>query len=223
MSISRNRTSMARDWAYERLAQAIVEGELRPGERLVEMRLSERFQVSRTPLREALQRLEQEGLVERLPSGRMAVARLTPERAAQLFSVRAVLEALAAYEAAGRFTDEQAERLRALADEIELAAQQGRHRDVSRRGAEFHALVHHVSGNQVASALLDVIRAQLQRYRKLGPEGEPGRSAAAAKEHRRMCELLLAGERRRAALAMYRHVMNSRDAVLRVLTAEGGR
>lgn len=213
------RINSARDWAYEQLKQRIIDGDLAPGERLTELQLCEVLEVSRTPLRAALQRLQQEGLVERTRAGHLHVAPMTPEQVRQLFAVRAALESLCTYEATLRMTPDVATRLVALLAEIELAAEQGRHRDVSRRGSEFHRVLYEAAGNQVAIDLLTVVRDQIERYRHIGPDSEPGRSEAAAAEHRHLCELVLAGDAEGAAWAAREHVLHSLDAILRVLAA----
>jgi DNA-binding GntR family transcriptional regulator len=105
------------DAAYERLRSAIVRGELRPNERLIETDLAEQFAISRTPIREVFQRLGSEGLIVRVRRG-WRVREHTPDEIGEIYETRAALEGYAAALAATRGTDAELERIRAIhADE----------------------------------------------------------------------------------------------------------
>ncbi|MGA2519593.1 MAG: GntR family transcriptional regulator, partial [Acidimicrobiales bacterium] len=97
--------------AYQQIRQGIVEGVYRPGERIVETRLADDLQLSRTPIREAIRMLQSEGLVHSLPNRGATVRALTAEDIGDLYEVRGRLEALAGELAASRATTEQIERL----------------------------------------------------------------------------------------------------------------
>ena len=101
------------DAAYDRLRQAIVRGELRPNERLIETDLAEQFAISRTPIREVIQRLGSEGLIVRVRRG-WRVREHTPEEIGEIYEARAALEGYAALLAAQRGTDEDLARIRAI-------------------------------------------------------------------------------------------------------------
>ena len=101
------------DAAYDRLRQAIVRGELRPNERLIETDLAEQFAISRTPIREVFQRLGSEGLIVRVRRG-WRVREHTPEEISEIYEARAALEGYAALLAAQRGTDEDLARIRAI-------------------------------------------------------------------------------------------------------------
>jgi len=95
-----------RERAFSQLQSAIISGEIRPGERIVEDALAAKFNVSRTPLREAIHKLEQDGLLERGANRGMIVAKLSLAEARELYDVRACLEGLAAWHAAKNLSDE---------------------------------------------------------------------------------------------------------------------
>jgi DNA-binding GntR family transcriptional regulator len=101
------------DDAYTQLRRAILRGELRPNERLIEVDLAEQLQISRTPIREVLQRLGTEGLIVRVRRG-WRVREHTPDEIGEIYEVRAALESYAAWLAAERAGDEELERIRAI-------------------------------------------------------------------------------------------------------------
>lgn len=123
------------------LRTAILKGELPPQTRLVEAELSEKLGVSRGPVREALSRLEQEGLVEGLPRRGTVVVGLTDDDIREVFAMRILLESYGARLAAEKATDDEIASLQARLDEMVELAGQGQVRDLGERDIEFHRLV----------------------------------------------------------------------------------
>jgi len=206
-----------RDKAYEVVKRAIVQGRLKPGERLVETRIAETLNISRTPLREAILRLEAEGFVQRLPSGGVRVGPSSETEIRELFAVRSVLEGLAAREAAERLSDAQLQRLAGLIQQI--AEADGSAPDVlqiARLGEEFHRIILEASGNRKCAGLLRVLRDHIDRYRFL-TIAIPGRGRAAASEHEAVLNALRTRHPEAAELAMRAHVWEAGKWMMRRL------
>lgn len=137
--------SGAAEAAYRHIRQAIITGEFQPGAILKESRLAEMVGVSRTPVREALGRLNSEGLVELERFRRGRVASFTPDDIAEIYRLRAILEGHGAHRAATRVTDAQIDQLNAIEDEMEACfAELGWHAHLpqfDRLNNEFHSLI----------------------------------------------------------------------------------
>jgi DNA-binding GntR family transcriptional regulator len=176
--------------AYEMLKQAILSGELAPGQTLVETSVAAWCGVSRTPVREALQRLEQDGLVERNAHG-LAVRARSPEEILDLYDTRLILEASAGRFAAERRTDHDVRMLRWQLKHCETVTSA----DVSAMvdaNQQFHRTVWRASHNESLTDLLERLNLHLARYPGT-TLASPGRWEAAVVEH---AELVSAIERR---------------------------
>ena len=121
-----------RDVVFQTLRQAILKGELKPGERLMEIQLAERLGVSRTPIREAIRKLELEGLVLMIPRKGAEVAKISENNLRDVLEVRRTLEELAVDLACQRMTEEELERIHAIleGDESRLPKNTGRHTSI---------------------------------------------------------------------------------------------
>ena len=177
------------DAAYQALRQGILRGDLAPGERLRSDALANDLRVSRTPVREALRKLEAEGLVERSGSG-LIVREFSEKDLTELFYVREALEGMAARLAAENATPREIAEIRELLDDMEAVRQRGDVAALRPLTGEFHRLICRAAHNdrllQSLKSLLDHVR-QMQTS-TLYVEGRP---AEALKEHRD----LLAGHR----------------------------
>ena len=132
-----NRPTMAQI-ALENIREAIEKGWLKPGERVVESRLSKELGMSRFPIREALCYLEKEGLVETIPFKGVRVAQITPQDIEDLMTVRCALEELAVKRAIHRMTPEKAEHLQKIMDQMEDAVDGGNKEDILNADLYFH-------------------------------------------------------------------------------------
>src|SRR3954452_21737818 len=194
------------DLAYTRVRGLILSGELAPGAVLPQAALAQTIGISTTPLREALRRLKQEGLVE-LDAHRDARVRpLDATEARDLLELRRSLDPLAASLAAQRRTDTDVDDLRAALDGLEslsaspsIAQLESHHR--------FHAAIHRASHNALLVQTLDGLWVKTDRYRRHGLEA--GRSDAErdarAVEHRQLVEAVRDGDGDTAAELMRRH------------------
>src|SRR5262249_24992130 len=141
------RPAALRDQVVSNLRNAIINGQLAPGARLVERQMCELLGVSRTLVREALRQLDAEGWIRILPNRGPVVVRMTPEEVRELYEVRSALEGIAALRAAERITPEQLDRMAEAVDSMTKAQSRGdwmRHR---RQLEIFYGILREASGN----------------------------------------------------------------------------
>ena len=195
---------------------AIEAGTYRPGDRLVESELAERFGVSRTPVREALQRLETQAMLVR--DGRsLIVASLDHNQLAELYTVRAELEALAARLAARHATPEE---VRVLAQMV--ADDQRAVRDpeaLSRANKRFHHQIHLASHNRYLVQQLDLVHRSMALMARTSLAAE-GRGETALAEHKRIVDAIAAGDGEAADRALRQHISMAWETRLRLEAAE---
>jgi DNA-binding GntR family transcriptional regulator len=201
---------------YRTLRQAIMDGALAPGERLRSDALASELRVSRTPVREALRKLEAEGLVDHSGS-RLVVRAFSEQDLTELFFVREALEGMAARLAAENGTPSEIAEIRELLDDMETVRRRGDLGALRRLTGEFHQLVCRTSHNnrllQSLKALLDSAR-QIQTSTLYGE----GRAAAALQEHRDLVAAIAArdgDEAEKLARAHRRRTLVLRKDMLR--------
>ena len=193
-----------RDEAYAVLRQAILSGAFKPGERIVEREVCERLGLSRSPVREAFRRLEQEGLLVASRQGLM-VGPLSIEDVEDLYRIRQQLEALAARLAARHCCDEHRGQLQEILAGIERAVASGDPRQASSEGVRFHEKLAEIGGNRRLAAMLATIAEEIQRFRNLYVQ-VPSRSHHALAEHRQVMLAVIEGDEEKAARLMYEHI-----------------
>lgn len=197
--------------AYERLRADIVAGEFGPGDSLAEIALGTRYGTSRTPIREALQRLESDMLVERTPRG-MQVRTSTPEEILDIYEVRIDLEGLAARAAARRRNELDCARMKAARDAMsELVAPAGR----AEANQEFHKMIWAASHNQTLIDQLERLSLNLLRY-PTTTLSVPERWEAALGEHDRLVEAILSRDAVAAEQIAEEHMSLARDMRLQL-------
>ncbi|GAA4702620.1 DNA-binding transcriptional regulator, GntR family [Promicromonospora umidemergens] len=190
----------------------ILEGELVPGQRLIESELVERFAASRAAVRDAFGRLEGEGLVERVQN-RGARVRVIPfDEAIEITEVRRALESLCAGKAAEHVTDAEIAELRGVAGQMDAAATSGDVGEYAMLNRRLHARIHEISGQRTARTLIVRLRGQLVRHQyRLAMK--PGRPAKSVKEHMAIVEAICGRDRGAAEAAMAAHI----DSVLEAM------
>ncbi|XBO86156.1 GntR family transcriptional regulator [Bacillus licheniformis] len=151
----------ASDYAYNELRTKIIELEYPPSEQLAEDSLAKGLNISRTPLRQALYRLELEGLVSKQPNGRLRVCPISLAEAKEVFKVREALEGLLTAEAAQLVTPENLHQLEDRIELMKLAAVKGRKTDTVKYGSEFHSILHAISTNATAKRFWISLKAGL--------------------------------------------------------------
>lgn len=193
---------------YELMKQAILVGDLVPGELLVETALAREHGVSRTPVREALTRLEQDGLVRR--SGRGLVVReRSPEEILDIYEVRIVLEAAAAREATRRRSRIDLISLNRQCDTLEQLKNPDEN-VMATGNRDFHRAVWHATHNEPLIDLLDRLDLHLARY-PATTLSQPGRWPEANKEHRRLVEAIEKQDGAEAERIATEHFERARD------------
>ncbi|MBV8714382.1 MAG: GntR family transcriptional regulator [Chloroflexi bacterium] len=200
---------------YAVLKQAILDGRLPPGASLREEELGRSHSVSRTPVREALSRLESEGLAARHPRSGLVVSAPTLDEIIDAYVVREALEGLAARLAAERRTELDLTRLQILLDAAQTSAPSGNNARLIDLGQEFHYLVWRITGNQPLQRALRELDQTVQRFQP-STLSAPGRSEASIGEHVQLLDALRArdaAESERLAVDHVRRVRNLRIAL----------
>ena len=188
--------------AYTLILEAIDTGIYRPGDRLVESELADRFGVSRTPIREALQRLETQSMLTR--DGRsLIVASLDHNQLAELYAVRAELEGFAARLAARHATDEEVRLLRVMVDEDRALMNDPK--ALSRANRRFHKQIHLASHNRYLVQQLDLVHRSMALLATTSLSFE-GRGTQTIEEHAAIVEAIASGDGDAAYDALTAHI-----------------
>ena len=154
-----------RDVVFKTLRQAILRGELKPGERLMEIKLANKLGVSRTPIREAIRKLELEGLVLMIPRRGAEVAEITEKSLNDVLEVRMALENLSIENACARMTEEQLDELWKAARNFEDTMAEGNLVRLAEADVAFHEVIYKSSDNRRLNQVLNNLREQIYRYR----------------------------------------------------------
>jgi len=200
------------------LADAIVRGELGPGVPLDESSLADRFQVSRTPIREAIRQLEAIGFAEARPHRGAVVPRFTPEKLNEMFAVMAEMEALCASYASAAITPAERDELRTVHDACRSAAEQGDIETYYALNIAFHDTIYRASHNSFLAEVTLGVRNRVAPFRKVQFHGT-GRLAQSLVEHSRIVDAIFRGDADGAAALMREHLRFVRQSVGRVTEA----
>ncbi len=207
---------MAKD-AYSLILEAIEAGLFKPGDRLVESELADRFGVSRTPVREALQRLETQSMLAR--DGRsLMVASLDHNQLAELYTVRTELEGLAARLAARHATEEECHVLRSMVNE-DRSLLGGDPRALSRANKRFHKQIHLASHNRFLVQQLDLVHRSMALMATTS-FAAVGRDAPALAEHDKIVAAIEARDGEAAYAALKAHISKAYETRLRIDAGE---
>jgi DNA-binding GntR family transcriptional regulator len=198
--------------AYVQLRDAVVGGELRPGEPLYEIHLAERLGMSRTPVREALRVLARDGYLEELPSRGYTVPRRSLDDLREFFELREVLESTASRYAALRATDAEIERLGHVCARHEGEQDERKWLEM---GHEFHTLVLQAARNSRLQSMLHSLNAQIVISRRTVARADAQRRQAVERDHRAIFEAIRARDHERAQTLAAEHVRRSYETTLR--------
>ena len=201
-----------RDVVFNTLRQAILRGELKPGERLMEIQLANKLGVSRTPIREAIRKLELEGLVLMIPRRGAEVAEITEKSLRDVLEVRRALEELSVKLACERITAEQIEELKVAAKEFERVLKSGDVTAYAEADVKFHDIIYYATDNQRLIALLYNLREQMYRYRVEYLKRTEVHEQLLA-EHQYIIEMLEARNQDEAIAAICQHIDNQVEKV----------
>lgn len=211
--VSMNEYLPLRDVVFNTLRQAILRGELKPGERLMEIQLANKLGVSRTPIREAIRKLELEGLVLMIPRKGAEVAEITEKSLRDVLEVRRALEELAVELVCEKITDEQIQDLKGAAEDFKASLKE---RDITRiaeADVKFHDVIYIATDNQKLIQLLNNLREQMYRYRVEYLKRSDFHQQL-IDEHEEIIETIENGQKERAVQVVCQHVDNQVEAVM---------
>lgn len=202
-----------RDVVFNTLRQAILRGELKPGERLMEIQLANRLGVSRTPIREAIRKLELDGLVLTIPRRGAVVADITEKSLRDVLEVRRALEELAVRLACEKIREEEIEELKMAAKEFQKALECKDVTEYAEADVKFHDIIYRTTDNQRLIQLLLNLREQMYRYRVEYLKREESHEMLLA-EHEKIVEMIEKRDKEKATEAVCRHIDNQVKAVM---------
>ncbi len=205
-----------RDVVFNTLRQAILTGELKPGERLMEIHLANKLGVSRTPIREAIRKLELEGLVTMIPRRGAEVAQITAKSLQDVLEVRSSLDALCAELACERISDEEIAELEAACQAFEAATGTGDTRVIAAADVALHDIIVKATGNKRLVQLVNNLAEQMYRYR-FEYIKDFSRHASLIEEHRVIFNAIRNKDKKTAAQAAITHIDNQMAAIAKQL------
>ena len=203
-----------RDVVFKTLRQGILTGELKPGERLMEIHLANKLGVSRTPIREAIRKLELEGLVTMIPRRGAEVAQITEKSMKDVLEVRKVLDDLSVELACERITEEEKELLKNVCVDFEEAVKTGDFAKIAKTDVAFHDIIVTATRNIRLSQMVNNLAEQMYRYR-FEYIKDSSQHARLVQEHEEICQGIIAGDKKRALEAIEKHIDNQEIAVLK--------
>ncbi|MGD2103910.1 MAG: GntR family transcriptional regulator [Anaerolineae bacterium] len=191
----------------EQITQAIVRGELEPGQRLVETTIAEQLGVSRSPIREAFHQLEQLGLVEKIPYRGVFVSELTEHDVRELYTVREPLEGLAARLLAKGDNEAAAAELQAILDDMAEAAAAGDARRVMELNADFHDSLVRLTEHDLLQEIWSIVGNRMRRFLYLSKPRSDLMLGEVVPLHRRIVRAIAEGDAERAEAEARQHVV----------------
>ena len=206
-----------RDVVFNTLRQAILKGELKPGERLMEIQLANKLGVSRTPVREAIRKLELEGLVLMIPRKGAEVAEITRQDMEDVLEVRTALEELAVKDACDHITDAQLSELKKASNEFKKALLEGKDLvTCADADMHFHDVILSATNNRRLIQMLNNLSEQMYRYRVEYLKKEEAYPQLIA-EHEELIDNISKRNKEEATRIMCEHIDNQVATVINVI------
>jgi DNA-binding GntR family transcriptional regulator len=217
-SLERLRDHSLSDRVADRVREAIQQGVYRPGTKLVERTIASQLGVSHIPVREALARLADEGLVQRIPRRGAWVAELTPVGLAEISSLRIVLEGFVVRRAQERLTPEAEARLREIATRMLDAADTGGVNALVALDQEFHGLLWEISDHSLLNEVAAQVRGRVAAFLRAATSSLPADDLRAhAKSHMDLVDAIAGGDPEHAQAEMARHIQVAANRIERSL------
>jgi DNA-binding GntR family transcriptional regulator len=203
-----------RDKVYSILSKAIFQGDLKPGQRLVESKLAELMKVSRTPIREAIIELEQKGLVVSSPPKGVKVAPLpTKEELIEFYDINSVLRGLAARKAIKNITSKNIKHLEEIINESERFLKEDSLKEIARLNLRFHDIIDESSESKELILLLNyVYKKSRERFSEI--ISQKNRQRKSIEEHKEILKALKEKDEKLVEQLMRRHIENGKEALL---------
>ena len=208
-----------RDVVFNTLRQAILTGEMKPGERLMEIHLANKLGVSRTPIREAIRKLELEGLVIMIPRRGAEVAQITWKNLKDVLEVRRALDVLAIELACVRMTQEELQELYRACEDFAEATKTKDARQIAQADVALHDLIVASTRNNRLIQLVNNLAEQMYRYR-FEYIKDTSQHERLVQEHNDMYQSILRKDKESAARAVRKHIDNQEKAIIRQLQLE---
>ncbi|NLO88764.1 MAG: GntR family transcriptional regulator [Clostridia bacterium] len=206
--------SPIREEVFIMLREAILNGKLKPGDRLVERELAEQLGVSRTPVREALRKLELENLVTHIPRKGVIVSEVSKNDVMEILDIRACLEGLGARVAAQKASEKDIEELKECIEKIKEGMSKNNMEEVSKLHNDFHSKILEIAGYPRLSQMVSSLGDYISRFTKMGYT-IPGRMDKAMKEHYELLEAITQRNPELAKQIAEDHIDNSKSVILK--------
>jgi len=207
-----------REVIFNTLREAIILGELKPGERLMEVQLAEKTGVSRTPVREAIRKLELEGLVDMVARKGAHVAALSVKDIMDVLEVRASLDGLATALAAGRMTPEELKSLKQVLNQFTNYMEKENLQGIIKKDVEFHDIIYRSSRNDKLMQIANNLREQVQRFRVIYLK-DYGSSKELIKEHQEIYDAIVSKDANAARKSAQDHIKNQEVSIIKSINA----
>ena len=200
------------DQVFEKLERDILIGEYNRGDVLTESKLSEILEVSRTPIREALRRLEQEHIIEMTTKG-VVVIGISKEDIAMIYEIRVRIEGLAAKNAAEYASEEDIAELAEIISLQEFYTQRGEADNIKNADSSFHKKIYQMSGNVTLSDTLTDLHKKVIKYRRASVSNK-SRAQSSLEEHKRIFDAIVQRDGILAEALTLKHVDNARNRLI---------
>lgn len=207
-----------REVVFNTLREEILKGELEPGERLMEIQIADRLGVSRTPVREAIRKLELEGLAIMLPRRGAIVASITVSDLEDVLEVRRVLEGLTVDLACKKITEEELDQLKKCLDEFKRVVGGKDLTLITEKDVAFHDVINNASRNRRLIQILNNLREQIYRYR-LEYIKDADKRMLLVEEHKMIYEAIRNRDSSAAKKAIKKHISNQKKTIIENLSA----
>ncbi len=201
-------------WVYGTLREAIVRGDLKPGSRLIESRLADVMGISRTPVREAIHKLEREGLLSQNPTGGSFVSGLTRSDIEETFGIRSVLESYAARLAAIHHGPEELVPLKRKIEDYQRCLDRGDMGALPQMNTAFHDLLYDLSHSPRLVKMISGLRDQMCRFRQVILKMEE-MARESNEDHRLMLEFIERRDGEGAERLVRAHILRGQEIVLK--------
>lgn len=205
-----------RDVVVENIRQAIISGQFPAGMRLMELQLAEEMGVSRTPVREAIRKMELEGLVVMIPRRGAYVANISIKDINEVYQVRTALDVLAAGLAADKITEEEAAEMQRLIDEDKALVEARNYPKIIENDTAFHDIIYRASGNKRCMDIISNLREQITAIRGRSMP-YPGRLEIMLVEHQTIADSIAKHNAKKAQEAVRVHMENAERTLLQVI------
>jgi len=206
------------DVSYDYLKQAIINGDLPPGQRLIENQLSTQMKVSRVPIREAVKKLEQEGLVEKTGGRGFSVRSLSKEEIEETIGIRALLESYAAYLATEHINNGILKKLEDSIEAYRAAFEKGDTEKLMQLNTQFHEIIYKAAGSKKLYSLINSFRDTIHRYRRplLACRDH---ARVSLKDHEEMVKAMRLKDKKKVEDLVKKHILRGMDIIIHELSA----